>query len=198
MPGKNRQTRGRLPWPAVLLLLGAWPLLGGWSLWRDDAETAEPVEMKDACLRLAIKIDDLDTGNAETVWADHAILGKAMMDKIEAEYHALCEKRPLHGCLLPPEKVTKIEEYQYRKRHCQARSEDCKELKGRVGRLQHELLALRENKNKQCLAAKGDYDDSMKLLAFSNACEYAVLQIAAVFDAIALNETYYEKACLDR
>lgn len=155
MPGKNRLTRGRLPWLAALLLICAWPLLSGWSLFRDEADSAAE-ETDDECLRLAIKIDALDTGNSELVEADHAIFGYIDMDKVEAEYHTLCENQLLHGCLLPPEQVTQVEEYQYRKRHCQELSEDCGELKGRVGKLQHELLALREYKNQQCLGARGD------------------------------------------
>lgn len=102
-----------------------------------------------------------------------------------SDYETECVRPYLRGCLLPPERVKKVEEYVFRVNACPDPKKGCPELIGRISELRGQRSALRQAKNGAC--NKHDEED----------CRYRFRQLEAVIDAIALNEIASERECLE-
>lgn len=88
-------------------------------------------------------------------------------------------------CLLPPEPMTKVEEFSYQARTCLRPFPDCGTQRERIAWIVEEKKRLHLSKNEACRGFGIDL------------CIYRYRQVLTAIQAIAFHETFLERLCLE-
>lgn len=89
-------------------------------------------------------------------------------------------------CLLPPEPMTKVEEFSYQVRTCLRPSAHCGSQRGNIAWILEEKKRLHLAKNQACRSVTGP-----------DLCIYRYRQVLSAIQAIAFHETFLERVCLE-
>ncbi len=164
------------------------PLLSAWSWWRDD--DLHPTE--EECLEMAIESSKTTVRDDITVMVPEGPYRRRVLSepKRPSDYADRCEPLLLRGCLLPPERVGQVEEYQYRLRHC-AKMKGCGSFAEQTSELQAQKQVLRGRIVQECFENEKD----QPIIIRSRECAYALRQIEPVIDALAMLEISFQTEC---